>query len=138
MDLKICPICNQPKELNEFLSYFDKSRNKERLSGYCNPCRKKKSRERALKHYKDNIECKKQYAKEYRKNPEKKDNIKRLSQKFKKKYAAELHDVYIRDRLSSDNNIPIYISKELPEILETKRLEIKLKRKIKELKNGKK
>ena len=134
---KICPICKENKEVKEFAIYFSKSRNKHRISNYCKPCGRKEAKPRAIKNYKDNLELRKQYAKDYRANPEKKEKLKLVSQKFKIKYREELQDCYVRDRLTQENKIPNYVAKELPEIVETKRLQIKIKRKLKNLKNGK-
>ncbi len=73
-----------------------------------------------------------------RANPKNKEKLKAVSQKLKKKYREELKDCYVRDRLTQDNKIPNYVSRELPEIVEAKRLQIKIKRKLKSLNNGKK
>ncbi len=134
---KVCPVCKENKEIKEFRIYFSKIRNKFRISNYCKPCGRKEAKPRAIQNYKDNSELRKQYAKDYRANPEKKEKLKLVSQKFKIKYREELQDCYVRDRLTQENKIPNYVAKELPEIVETKRLQIKIKRKLKNLKNGK-
>ncbi len=135
---KVCPVCKENKEVKEFATYFSKCRNKYRISNYCKPCGRKEAKPRATKNYKDNVELRKQYAKDYRANPENKEKRKKLEIYFKKKYREELQDCYVRDVLATRYNIPTQISKELPEIVETKRLQIKIRRKLKILKNGKK
>lgn len=138
MESKKCPVCKQIKQIECFYKYFVKLRRKFRFSNYCKDCAKIKANKRALIHYQANKEEKKKYQRDYRANPKKRDQIKKTSIYFKKKYARELHDVYIRDRLYIDDDISVNESRALPELLETKRLKIKITRKLKELKNGKK
>jgi hypothetical protein len=135
---KICPICKVEKELTNYGKYFSKERQKYRIQNYCKICEKEEKKRRSAIYYQDNKEERKLYRKKYRANPINKEKLKALSQKFKIKYREELKDCYIRSRLSQDNNIPINVSRELPEIVEAKRLLIKIKRKLKSLKNGKK
>lgn len=135
---KLCPICNTVKPVEEYHTYYSKERKKYRIGNYCKPCARVNSLVRATKYYEENREEKKEYAKKFRADPKNKDKLKTLSQKFKVKYREELQDCYIRDRLTQDDGIPVDVSKALPEIVETKRLQIKIKRKIKSLKNGKK
>lgn len=135
---KICPICKEEKNISEFPSYFSKQRNKIRIGNYCKPCGRKSSTIIAKQHYQDNKAQKLQYAKDYRANPDNKEKLLNLSRSFKKKYIEELQDCYVRELLATRNGIPTEVSKEIPEIVEIKRLQIKIKRKIKTLKNGKK
>ena len=135
---KVCPICKIEKDLSNFGKYFSKERQKYRVQNYCKSCEKSEKKKRSAEYYEVNKEARKQYQKEYRANPNNKEKLKAVSQKFKIKYREELQDCYVRDRLTQDNKIPNYVSRELPEIVEAKRLQIKIKRKIKSLKNGKK
>jgi hypothetical protein len=133
---KVCPICKENKEVAEYPTYFSKARNKHRIGNYCKPCGRNESKPRAIKNYQDNREKKKQYSKNYRANPDNQEKLKKLKKHFKKKYREELKDCYIRDVLSNRCNIPVEVSRQIPEIVETKRLQIKIRRKIKTLKNG--
>lgn len=135
---KVCPICKIEKDLSNFGKYFSKERQKYRVQNYCKSCEKSEKKRRSSEYYEANKEARKQYQKEHRANPKNKEKLKAVSQKFKIKYREELQDCYVRDRLTQDNKIPNYVSKELPEIVEAKRLQIKIKRKIKLLNNGKK
>lgn len=135
---KVCPICKTEKDLSNFGKYFSKERQKYRVQNYCKSCEKSEKKRRSAEYYEANKEARKQYQKEHRANPNNKEKLKAVSQKFKIKYREELQDCYVRDRLTQDNKIPNYVSRELPEIVEAKRLEIKIKRKIKSLQNGKK
>jgi hypothetical protein len=135
---KVCPICKTEKDLSNFGKYFSKERQKYRVQNYCKSCEKSEKKRRSAEYYEANKEARKQYQKEHRANPNNKEKLKAVSQKFKIKYREELQDCYVRDRLTQDNKIPNYVSRELPEIVEAKRLQIKIKRKIKSLNNGKK
>lgn len=135
---KVCPICKTEKDLSNFGKYFSKERQKYRIQNYCKSCEKSEKKRSSAEYYEANKEARKQYQKEYRANPKNKEKLKAVSQKFKIKYREELQDCYVRDRLTQDNKIPNYVSRELPEIVEAKRLQIKIKRKIKTLQNGKK
>lgn len=136
MKFKICPICKHLKSIDEYHSYYSKERQKYRIGNYCKLCARENSNTRAKIHYQKNKERKKQYAKDYRSKEENKEKLSILSRKFKIKYREELQDCYVRDRLNQDNNIPVRVSTSIPEIVETKRLQIKIRRKLKSLKNG--
>lgn len=135
---KVCPICKENKAVEEYHQYFSKSRNKCRIGNYCKPCARVSSKVRSAKYFEENKEARLQYAKDYRANPANDEKRAVLAKKFKTKYREELKDCYVRDRLTQDDNIPNYVSKSIPEIVEAKRISIKIKRKIKTLKNGKK
>jgi hypothetical protein len=134
---KVCPICKENKEVSQYPTYFSKARGKHRIGNYCKPCGRNEAKPRAIKHYQDNREYKLQYSKDYRANPDNKEKLKKLELHFKKKYREELQDCYIRDVLSTRYDIPVEVSRQMPEIVEAKRLQIKIRRKIKTLKNGK-
>lgn len=135
---KVCPICKTEKDLSNFGKYFSKERQKHRVQNYCKSCEKSEKKRRSAEYYEANKEARKQYQKEHRANPNNKEKLKAISQKFKIKYREELQDCYVRGRLTQDNKIPNYVSRGLPEIVEAKRLQIKIKRKLKSLNNGKK
>jgi len=135
---KVCPICNKNKPVEEYHQYFSKSRNKYRIGNYCKPCARENSKVRAKKYFEENKEARLQYARDYRANPKNDEKRAVLAKKFKTKYREELQDCYVRDRLTQVDKIPNYVSKSIPEIVEAKRISIKIKRKIKSLKNGKK
>jgi len=135
---KVCPICKTEKDLSNFGKYFSKERQKYRVQNYCKSCEKSEKKRRSAEYYEANKEARLQYAKDYRANPANDEKRAVLAKKFKTKYREELQDCYVRDRLTQDDNIPNYVSKSIPEIVEAKRISIKIKRKIKTLKNGKK
>lgn len=137
METKLCPICGTLKYITEYHTYFSKERNKLRVGNYCKPCARIEANVRAKMHYENNKESKLQYSRDYRADSKNRDKLRVLSTKFKQKYREELKDCYVRDRLNIDNNIPTSFSIEHPEIVETKRLQIKIRRKIKQLKDGK-
>ena len=87
---------------------------------------------------KKNKDAKLKYSKEYRENPDNHIKLKESALKFKRRYREELKDCYVRDRLKQDDEVPNHISKNNPELVEAKRLQIKIKRKLKTLKDGKK
>lgn len=135
--LKKCPACKICKPIQDFDRYYSKIRGHYRIGNYCKPCRLEISKVRATKYYLEKREERKAYAREYRAKECNREKIKKLSAEFKKKYRDELKDCYVRDRLNVDNDIPVYISHQVPEIVESKRLHIKIKRKLKSLQNGK-
>ena len=135
---KVCPICKENKEVKEYHQYFSKSRNKYRIGNYCKPCARINSNIRVKKYFEDNREARLQYAKDYRANPDNNEKRAILAKKFKSKYREELQDCYVRDRLTQEEGVPNWMSRQNEELVEVKRLKIKIKRKIKSLKNGKK
>ena len=133
---KICPKCGKSKPIEAFHSYFSKSRNKRRIGNYCKDCARKESNKRAKAHYRANVEKKKQYGKQYR--ADNKEKIKADRPKYKKAYREKLQDCYVRELLVTRSNISPEFIEENPEIIETKRLQLKLKRKLKSIRDGKK
>lgn len=132
---KRCPVCGCDLPLSEFPSYFSKERNRARVGNYCKPCGRSKSKARAIEHYKKNAEFKKEYAKFYRANTSNKEKIKNKAVKFKKQYREELKDCYVRDQLVQKYGYNNDYLIENPEIIETYRMQLKIKRKLKD--NGK-
>lgn len=135
---KVCPICNENKPVEEYHQYFSKPRNKYRIGNYCKPCAREESKVRSEKYFKENKEARLQYARDYRANPKNDEKRSVLAKKFKAKYREELKDCYVRDVLATRCDIPTEVSREIPEIVEAKRLQMKIRRKLKTLKNGKK
>lgn len=135
MMTKICPICNIEKSTSDFPSYFSKERQKYRIVNYCKPCGRNEAKPRAMKNYQENIVVRKRYAKEYRANTNNKDKIKKLSKKFKVKYREELKPCYLRDQLKQRHGFDNKSLHENPEIVEAYRLQLSIKRKLKN--NGK-
>lgn len=130
MTHKLCPICKEEKPVSEYYQYYSSSRKKYRYSNYCKPCGKRESKGRALKHYADNREEKKEYARQYRANPDNKEKLAEVRKEFKNKYREQLQDCYVREQLAIPNPPK--------ELIEAKRLELKIKRKLKSIQNGKK
>lgn len=132
---KVCPMCKVEKDSSEYGKYFSHKRQKHRLQSYCKSCLIVDSRKRSSMYYKKNKEYRVEYERNYRADPNNKIKLREVSRKFKMKYVSELKDCYVREQLKKYNNIPTNVSREMPEIVEAKRLEIKIKRKIKSLKN---
>ncbi|SHE58057.1 hypothetical protein [Dysgonomonas macrotermitis] len=137
METKRCPICLQTKNITEYYSYYSKSRAKNRISNYCKPCGKSSSLIRAKRHYQNNIEEKKIYAKAYQANPENREKVKRWRTDAKIRHRKNLQNCYVRELLRTRNNLTNADIESIPEIVETKRLQVKIKRKLKSLRNGK-
>lgn len=126
MQFKICPICKEKKDINEYYKYYSKPRKKNRYSNYCKPCARENSKPRAKKHYYDNYDKKQQYHKEYRANN--KDKIKVLSAHFSKKYREELQDCYVAEFASKSLKCSTKEIHNNPDLLEAYRNNMKLKR----------
>ena len=127
--MKTCPICKKEKPLEEYHQYFSKERQKYRIANYCKVCSRLVSKKNATKNYYENKLKKLEYAKKYRE--ENKEWIKAKRPYYKKKQIEECQNCYIRELLVSKNKIQKDFITENPEILETKRLMLKIKRKIK-------
>lgn len=136
MKSKVCPICKTEKSVEEYHRYFSKSRQKYRIANYCKDCSREVHNKNAKKNYQENKSKKLEYARKYRE--ENKDRIKEKRPYYKRKQIEECQNCYIRELLITKNNVQKGLTYEKPEILETKRLSLKIKRKIKNLKNGKK
>lgn len=131
---KTCPICKNEKPLGDYHKYFSKERQKYRVANYCKLCSREVSKKNASKNYYDNKPKKLEYAKKYRE--ENKERIKAKRPYYKKKQIEECQNCYVRELLVTKNKIEKGWITENPEILETKRLNLKIKRKIKTLKKG--
>lgn len=138
METKRCPICGETKSLDEYHSYYSKARGKTRIGNYCKACAKVSSLIRAKQHYQDNKEAKKEYARAYRIKEENLEKVKSWQSRAKIRHRENLQDCYVRDLLTQKKRMSLADIESMPEIVETKRLQIKIKRKIKSLRNGKK
>jgi len=132
---KRCPICGEVKEMCCFDTYYCKARKRHRPQNYCKACQRPEKRKRSSKYYEEHKTERLDYAKKYRQDPSNKEKRRELSKKFKTKYREDLQDCYVRDRLHQENGISTHQAKENPELVEAKRLQIKIKRKIKSIKN---
>lgn len=135
---KVCPVCKLEKSVDEFPYYFSKARNKMRIGNYCKPCGRKEAKPRATKNYYENSEKRKQYAKDYRANPENKEKRRKLETHFKKKYREELKPCYVRDALVQRHGFENKDLHENPEIVQVFTNQLKIKRTLKKIKDGKK
>ena len=106
--MKICPICNIEKPLEEYHKYFSKERQKYRVANYCKPCSREVSKKNATKNYSENKPKKLEYAKKYRE--ENKERIKAKRPYYKKKQIKECQNCYISELLVSKNKIQ-FVSK---------------------------
>jgi GTP-sensing pleiotropic transcriptional regulator CodY len=111
--------------------YFSKKRQKLRCQNYCKVCEKPEKAKRSAKYFIENKADRLEYAKEYRANEDNKEKIKILKRKFKAKYREELKECYVRELLVQKHGFDISDLINLPEIVETKKIQLQIKRKIK-------
>ncbi len=135
MKSKVCPICKIEKPVEEYHKYFSKERQKYRIANYCKSCSREISKKNATKNYYENKPQKLEYAKKYRE--ENKERIKSKRPYYKKKQIEECQNCYVRELLITKSKVQKGLTYENPEILETKRLSLKIKRKIKSIKKPK-
>jgi hypothetical protein len=128
---KICPICKVEKSIDYFNRYFSKERQKYRCQNYCKVCEKVEKTRRSAEYFAKNKDERLQYAKQYRANPLNKEKLKIISQKFKVKYREDLQDCYIRTQLVQRVGFSNADLHKHPEIVEAKRTQLLIKRKIK-------
>lgn len=132
MKIKTCPICKINKLVDDFNKYYSKERQKYRCHAYCKACEKSEKARRSADYFTKHKTERLDYAKRYRADPNNKDKLKTISQKFKVKYRDELQDCYVRDQLVQRVG---FSNKDLhahPEIVIAKRTQLLIKRKIKE------
>lgn len=132
MERKKCPICKLELDVGCFHTYFSKQRKKYRVANYCKECSKKSSNIRAKKYYKENRKKKLDYAANYREIN--KDKIKKNRNFYRRKHRANLQDCYVRELLVDKHNFSLEMLNENPELVENRRLIIKIKRKLKTIK----
>jgi uncharacterized membrane protein YgaE (UPF0421/DUF939 family) len=129
MESKICGKCKVLLPTNNFIYFFEKSRKKWRYASYCKSCQK----ENAKKHYRDNQEKYIDLANKWQINNQEKHN--QICCEYQKRVRSKLTNSYITKLLDASEISREFITKN-PEIIESRRLQVKIKRKIKELKNG--
>lgn len=132
METKKCPKCGFEKDIGCFHAYFSQSRNKYRVGNYCKECAKKSSNIRAKNHYLENREEKLKYAANYRENNKEKISNKRNF--YRRKHRYNLQDCYVRELLVTRHNFTIEILDSNPELIESRRLIIRIKRSLKKIK----
>lgn len=132
MQTKKCPKCGFEKDVGCFHAYFSKSRNKYRIGNYCKECAKKLSNIIAKDHYLENREEKLKYASNYRENN--KEKINRNRNFYRQKHRANLQDCYVRELLVTRHNLSIEMLNKNPELVQSRRLIIRIKRKLKTIK----
>ena len=129
MESKQCYSCKVNQPIDNFSRFFQKQRNKFRYSSHCKEC----ARINSKKHYHNNRESKLIYMSGWRNaNPE---IVEKHRNFYKKKYVAECKEFYLK-MLLQRNRISIDVINDNPEILQTKKLSLMIKRKLKSLKNG--
>ncbi len=131
MQVKMCFQCNLNKTIDNYTHYFVKERNKWRHSSYCKNCASLRTR---IYHKKNKVlvcQKKKEWVK---KHPELNKARKKI---IADRYTNECKDFYLINLLVK-SGIDKQIVIENPELLQTKKLLLMTKRKLKSLKNGKK
>lgn len=129
---KTCPCCNIEKDISEFDSHFIKKLNKIKIYSYCKECRRKRNNESSKAYYKNNRDSCLQYQKKFRE----KAGVKDKRREYKKKEYTELSDGIVASILAQQLKTTSSDIKDIPGLIETKRNQIKLIRKLKE--HGKK
>ena len=132
---KTCPLCKVKKSVNEFERYFSKSRNSYRNQSYCKVCSPAEKCRRSMEYYKKKGEKVRSYQRRYR--VEKRELIRPKKRAFNKKYRQEVHPLYAIDQIRQDTGLTASEIRTRPELIEVEIVRIKLKRKLKILKNEK-
>lgn len=129
MENKICGKCQLSLPTNQFSYFFEKHRNKWRYASYCRSCQK----QNAKKHYETNREKYIAMNRNWQQNNRQRQ-IEIVSQ-WQKKERDNLTNAYMCKLLTA-SNISKEFANQYPEVIEARRLQLKLKRKLKQLKNG--
>lgn len=130
MTEKKCPKCNQTKSIDEYYNYYSKTRKKDRVSSYCKECSRGLKREYVKAYYQEHCEKRRAYAKMYReKNKEK---VKQDGEKFRRLYIENLADCYVTEIAKKYFKCSTEEIKQNPELLKAYKLNLQIKRKIKE------
>lgn len=128
---KICFCCKSNKTLDNYSHFYVKSRNIWRYSSYCKECAASKTKIHSSKNKVALYETRKKWiAKHSELHKERKKII-------ADRYTNECKDFYLINLLVK-SGIYKEVVIENPELLETKKLLLMTKRKLKTLKNGKK
>lgn len=129
MESKICAKCKVLLSTDNFIYFFEKNRNKWRYASYCKSCQK----ENAKKHYNNHKEKYIDLANKWQINNQEKHN--QICIEYQKKIRTNLTNSYITKLLDASEISRGFVSKN-PEIIEVRRLQVKINRKLKQLKNG--
>lgn len=129
MESKICGKCQLSLPTDKFIFFFEKNRNKWRYASYCKSCQKQNSK----KHYEANREKYIEMNRNWQQNNRQRQI--ELASKWQKKERDNLTNAYMWKLLNA-SNISKEFANQYPEVVEARRLQLKLKRKIKQLKNG--
>jgi hypothetical protein len=131
MEVKMCFQCNLNKTIDNYTHYFVKKRNKWRYSSYCKECACLRTR---IYHKKNKVSIFQKKKEREAKNPE----LTKIRRKIiADRYTNECKEFYLITLLVK-SGIDKQIVIENPELLQTKKLLLMTKRKLKTLKNGKK
>jgi hypothetical protein len=103
-----------------------------RVQNYCKICQRYESNRRMKIYYKKNIEQRKAYAKQYRENPANQLKIEKWTKAGKIRRRKEIKDNYAVELLKQRTKLTAKDIRKYPELIETYRLQLKLKRKLRE------
>lgn len=131
METKVCGKCKVLLPTENFIYFFEKNRNKWRYASYCKSCQK----QNAKKHYNSNKEKYIDLANKWQINNQEKHN--KICVEYQKRIRENLTNSYITKLLNASEISREFVSKNL-EVIEARRLQVKINRKLKQLKNGKK
>lgn len=129
METKVCGKCKVLLPTDNFIYFFEKNRNKWRYASYCKSCQK----QNAKKHYNGNKEKYIDLANKWQINNQEKRN--KICVEYQKRIRANLTNSYITKLLDASEISREFVSKN-PEVIEARRLQVKINRKLKQLKNG--
>lgn len=129
METKVCGRCKVLLPTENFIYFFEKNRNKWRYASYCKSCQK----QNAKKHYNSNKEKYIDLANKWQINNREKRN--QIIGEYQKRVRANLTNSYITKLLDASEISREFVSKN-PEVIEARRLQVKINRKLKQLKNG--
>jgi len=142
---KKCPCCEEVKTTDDFYKHWNKKKEKYKFSSYCKVCQSKKFKEKYREPESGVRKRILDYNVKYRKDkPEKlkeykiknKEVHKAYAKKYRTQYRKNLGTGYVVERAKKFFNLNTEQMKANPELLETYKLNLKIKRIIKE--NGKK
>ena len=129
MKTKVCGRCKVSLPTENFIYFFEKNRNKWRYASYCKSCQK----QNAKKHYNNNKEKYIDLANKWQINNREKRN--QITGEYQKRVRANLTNSYITKLLDASEISREFVNKN-PEVIEARRLQVKINRKLKQLKNG--
>ena len=125
MESKVCGKCKVLLPTDNFIYFFEKSRNKWRYASYCKSCQKQNAKKHYINNQKKCIDTTRKW----------KMNNKEKCEKYLLDIKNKVPNWYVLKLLNQSNVSEEFIQTN-PEVIEARRLQLKIKRKIKELKNG--